>query len=528
MSSDNRTRLAPVLAALVLFGARPAAAAIPVVVPTNFTNDVVKSGLNQPVSFAFLPDGRILFDEQKTGKVRMLVNGHIAATDPVLAVPNVQTAGQEQGLLGIAVDPQWPTRPYVYLYHDRVGNFCRLVRYTASGSLTDPNAENITLAQPLLLMDDITDDTIYHQAGCLRFGPDSMLYVGLGDDAYDCKAFDITSLHGNILRLKVNGLPAGSGAQVARSAITPPDNPFVANANDNAKLVYAWGLRNPWRFQIDPVSGVVISVDVGDNDFEEMNEVVAGGFYGWPYREADMIRVLTDCPEPGGPGATPYIRPIAVIARDANSHAIVSGGMYRPFVGGAHNWPPGYYPSRGDVFYTDYYTGDLQRITWNSSSWVAAAAVPGQPAPDLWGTGFLSAADFQVGPDGSLWWLQQFDDSFGPSTGSMNRVRYTGSTGVTPGPLSDRSLLASPNPFGRIVDLSFRLGAPDHVKLAVYDLGGRKVDELYDGDAPAGESRVRWDGHETSGAIAAAGVYFARLERASSGVISTVPLFRTR
>lgn len=528
MSSENRTRLAPVLAALVLFGARPAAAAIPVVVPTDFTNDVVTSGLGQPVSFAFLPDGRVLLVEQKSAKVRMLVNGHVASTDPVLAVPSVQTAGQEQGLLGIAVDPQWPARPYVYLFHDRIGGFCRLVRYTASGNLTDPNAENVTLSLPLLLMDDILDETIYHQAGCLRFGPDGMLYVGIGDDAFDCEAFDITSLHGGILRLKVDGLPPGSGGQVARSAITPADNPFIGNANANTKLVYAWGLRNPWRFQVDPVSGTIISVDVGDDDFEEMNEIVPGGFYGWPYREADMIRVLSDCPEPGGPGATPYIRPIAVIARDANSHAIVSGGMYRPVTGGAHDWPAGYYPSRGDVFYTDYYTGDLQRITWNGSSWVPAAAVPGQPAPDLWGTGFLTAADFQVGPDGSLWWLQQFDDSFQPNTGSLNRVRYTGTTEVAPLPAGDRALLALPNPFGRSVDLSFRLAAPERVKLAVYDIGGRRIDELYDGVAPRGESHFRWDGHATSGAAVAAGVYFARLERASSGTVATVPLFRTR
>ena len=527
MPSANRTLFAP-LTVLVLFGARPAAAATPVVVPGNFTNDVIKTGLDQPESFAFLPDGRILLTEQKTAKVRMLVNGHIAATDPVLDVPNVASVGQEQGLLGIAVDPAWPARPYVYLYHDRVTGFCRLVRYTASGNLTDSSAENVTLSQPLLLMDDIPDETVYHQAGCLRFGPDGMLYVSIGDDAYDCKAFDITSLHGGILRLKVDGLPAGSGPQVARSAITPPDNPFIANASDNAKLVYAWGLRNPWRYQIDPVSGTIISVDVGDNDFEEMNEVVRGGFYGWPYREADMIRVLTDCPEPGGPGATPYIEPIAVIARDTNSHAIVSGGMYRPAIGGTHNWPSTYYPSRGDVFYTDYYTGDLQRITWNGTSWVPAAAVPGQPSPSFWGTGFLTACDFQVGLDGSIWWLQQFDDSFQPATGSMNRIRYTGNTAVTPGLPSDRPLVAMPNPFGRAVDLSFRLGAPEEVKLAIYDVGGRKVEDLYEGVAPTGESRFRWDGHDARGVATAAGVYFARLDRATSGKTITVPLFRTR
>ena len=302
---------------------------------------------------------------------------------------------------------------------------------------------------------------------------------------------------------------------------------IIANPDANAKLVFAWGLRNPWRFQVDPVSGVIISVDVGDDNFEEMNEIVAGGFYGWPYREADMIRVLPDCPEPGGSGSTPYIRPIAVIARDTNSHAIVSGGMYRPARFGIHNWPLSYYPSRGDVFYTDYYTGDLQRITWNGTSWVPAAPVPGQPSTSLWGTGFLTATDFQVGPDGSLWWLQQFNDSFQSNTGSLNRVRFIGNTGVTPPSQADRPLLAFPNPFGRAVDLAFRLAAAEPVRLAIYDIGGRKVADLLDGVAPAGESRVHWDGHDARGRATAAGVYFARFERAGSGTTVTVPLFRT-
>ncbi len=526
MRSALGSRLAPPLAAafIVFLLAQPAAAQV--LLPPNFQNDVFAGGLDQPVSFAFLPDGRVLLTEQKSGKVRMVVNGHVAATDPALVVPGLTALGEERGLLGITVDPAWPARPFVYLYYDHTGDFCRLVRYTASGNLTDSSAENVTLGSPLVLMDDIPDQTIYHQAGCLRFGPDGMLYVSTGDDAYDCLAFDVRTLHGNILRLKVDGLPAGSGPQVLRSAITPPGNPFAASPDSNAKLVWAWGLRNPWRFQIDPATGVIITCDVGDNDFEEMDEIQPGGFYGWPYREGDMIRVLTDCPEPGGSGSTPYIHPIAEIARDTDSHAIVSGGMYRPAPGGVHNWPSAYYPSRGDVFYTDYFTGTLWRITWNGSAWVPATPVAGQPTPDFWGTGFVTATDFQVGPDGSLWWMRQFDDNFDASSGTLNRVRFTGITGVEPGGPSPRVLFAAPNPFGRVVDLSFRLAAAEHVRLAIYDLGGRRVSELLDGAAPAGESRFEWDGRDDRGIATAAGVYFARLERPGSTV--TVPLFRRK
>lgn len=521
--------LAAAAGAAALLATAPAPPArAQVALPTDFVNDVIVGGLDQPTSFAFLPDGRFFVTEQKTGKVRLIVNGHVAATDPALVVPNLASVGDERGLLGIAVDPAWPTRPFVYLYYDYVGDVIRLVRYTATGDLAVPTGENITLNSPRVLIGDVLDETIFHQAGCLRFGPDGMLYASLGDDAFDCKAFDITSLHGVIVRLKVDGVPAGAGSQVPRSMIAPPDNPFIANSDSNAKLVWAWGLRNPWRYQIDHVTGLIYGCDVGDNDFEEEDEIRPGDFLGWPYREANMIRTLVDCPEPGGPGATPYVPPIANFARDTNSHAIVSGGMYRPVSGAIHNWPTGYYPIRGDVFYTDYFVGDLKRITWNGSSWSPAAPVPGQPDPSSWGAGFLTASDFQVGLDGSLWWMQQFDDTFNPGTGSVNRIRFNGTTGVEPGALAERTLVASPNPFVRAVDLSFRLAAPERVRLAIFDLSGREVATLLDGAATAGENHARWDGLDARGGRVRAGVYFARLDRGGVGPPVTLRLFHPR
>ena len=83
--------------------------------PTNFQDQSLISGLDAPVSFAFLPDGRVLLNELKTGKVRMIVGGAIASTDPVFTIDSLETAGEETGLLGIAIDPRWPSSPYVYL-----------------------------------------------------------------------------------------------------------------------------------------------------------------------------------------------------------------------------------------------------------------------------------------------------------------------------------------------------------------------------------------------------------------------------
>src|SRR5438105_9285287 len=119
--------LAPALAA-VLAAAHPAAAAA--VVPAGFLDTLVVSGLDQPVGMAFLPDGRLLVVEQKSAKIRLVVNGVVGATAATL--PGVETAGNEQGLLGIAVDPGWPARPWLYVHLDDMGGFIRISRYTAS------------------------------------------------------------------------------------------------------------------------------------------------------------------------------------------------------------------------------------------------------------------------------------------------------------------------------------------------------------------------------------------------------------
>jgi len=498
----------------------PLSASAIVQVPTDFTNDFILGGLDEPNSFAFLPDGRLLLTEQRSGKVRMVVNGAIAATDPVLTVPDLNVVGYERGLQGVTVDPAWPARPFVYLFYSRTGGFLRLVRYTASGDLTDGGSGNLTLATPLLLIDDIPDVTPNHNAGCLRFGPDGMLYVSLGeDDNFVCDAANRTTLRGQILRLAVSGLPEGGGPQVARALLDPGDNPWSGAANANEKLVYAYGMRNPWRFQIDRVNGLIYGCDVGEADFEEQNEIEAGDFLGWPWREANLSLVRGSCPEPGGVGAMPYVAPIAFFGRDTDFHAVISAGPYRPAVGGTANWPPAYYPDRADVFYMDYYVGDLKRLTWNGSSWAPAAPVPGQPSASNWATGLVTGVDFLVGPDGSLWWLAQFNELFDPESGSVQRIRYTGVTAVGDAPRDPAALRAYPNPARGATELTFALTRPERVRLALFDLNGRLVRVLADGVAPAGETRARWDGDGDSGAPAPAGVYFARLER--EGAAST-------
>src|SRR5262245_26380719 len=111
-----RYRIAAALTGILLSAARLDAA---VLLPTGFANDTLLTGLDEPNSMAFLPDGRVLITETRTGKVRLFVNDHIAASDPVLTVPDLVASDIERGLQGVAVDPGWPARPWVYLYYTR-------------------------------------------------------------------------------------------------------------------------------------------------------------------------------------------------------------------------------------------------------------------------------------------------------------------------------------------------------------------------------------------------------------------------
>jgi glucose/arabinose dehydrogenase len=468
--------------------------------PTGFVDDTLVTGLDEPNSMAFLPDGRLLFTELRTGWVRMVVNGHLAATDPVITVDSVSTSGFERGLQGIAVDPRWPASPHVYVAFTRLGNRMRLVRYTASGDVADPDGENLTLGSKLVLIDDLRDDFQNHNGLGLRFGVDGHLLMTTGDDSEPCSAQDPALLWGKLLRIDVSRLPAGGGYAVPCALLIPPDNP-IASPDSNTRLIYALGFRNPWRFHIDPQTGSVLLADVGENDYEELNEIPAGGNFGWPFREGPLVRTWGGCTEPGG---SVFVDPLIAMNHDATGfYAILTADVRRPVPGAAANWPSVY---NGDVFYGDYYRSRLRRIRPSGGGWVTPAPVPGQPNAQDWADGLYWAADFKIGPDASLWWLKSFDNSSNPSSGMVRRIRYAGDpVGVGGAPPRAFSLAAAPNPFRDRVVLSWRGDGPAAAE--VFDLAGRRV---WSGPN-ASRYEIEWDGRDGGGIPVPVGVYLARV-----------------
>ncbi len=359
--------------------------------PRGLARTTVAMGFNAPIAFDFVPDGRILVAEQFTGNIFQTTPQ--GAVQLVGTISSIRIPGPTGGLLSIALDPDFPARPYLYAWFNAQGGpFIHLSMFT----LTDV-AGILTLGSEYVILDDVPDNDPMHNGGALRFGPDSMLYVSVGDDQDSCSALDPNVLSGCLLRLDVSGLPLGGAGPPPKSVVTPSDNPFLTTTPE-AGLVWATGLRNPFRFQIDSATGDLFVTDVGENTWEEVNLVTGGGSnFGWPINEG---------PAPFNPNCVnptpPTVLPILSILHP-NALALMAFGIYRePATPSPSSLGPEY---DGEFFFADFYYGDVQRLRFDGAQWVTPSPAAEQPSPSVWGSSFFGATDSRFGPDGSLYYL---------------------------------------------------------------------------------------------------------------------------
>ncbi len=253
--------------------------------PPGFAVTRIAAGLTRPVDMAFTPNGDILVaekgtgaDETATAHVRLIRGGALQAT-PVLALS--VNAYWDSGLQSIALDPDFATNGYFYLWYNTGADapgwsgttVTRLSRFTvdeASGT-ADPASEVIQL--------DGVPWGDWHHGGGLAFDEAGYLYVATGDAATEANAQDLSSYNGKLLRIR----PSNLGAKI------PEDNPF-REVEGALPEIFALGLRNPYRMTRHPTSGALYLGDVGDIAWEEVNRVtggsdVVGANYGWPLRE---------------------------------------------------------------------------------------------------------------------------------------------------------------------------------------------------------------------------------------------------
>jgi len=307
--------------------------------PTDFLSlTPVASELTSPVGMTHAGDasGRLFIVEQQ-GRIRIYdtVTGMLQVTpfldiqDEVFSLSD-SGGGNEQGLLGLAFHPDYENngRFFVnYTIRTMGGQYHTVVaEFAVSG---DPN---LALETGEVIM-EFEQEARNHNGGDMHFGPDGYLYIasgdgGGGDDQYD-NAQDIDTLRGAILRIDVDTVAPG-GAELC-SLVTaygiPPNNAFPG-ADDGCDEILHIGLRNPWRFSFDALSGNLLIADVGQNDWEEINRVAGGASglnFGWPCREGlhDFDR------DPAGVCSPPLVEPVLEYEHVDGNCSVTGGYVYR-------------------------------------------------------------------------------------------------------------------------------------------------------------------------------------------------------
>ena len=249
-------RVGLILASLAFAAALPAAPAA--AAPAEAVSPYLL-GLDFPVAMAFAPDGRLFYNEKFTGQIRIV---DTTGTAPGLLpqrfdVVSPLNTTSEMGLLGIAIDPDWQTTPWVYVYHTFDNGTLRenrITRYWAAGNVSSAN-ETVFSGIPA---------AEYHNGGILQIGPDGKLWVTTGDAMDGGRSPDITYLGGKVLRIN-------------RDGTIPSDNPFAGSP------VYSTGHRNVFGLTFNPRTGAPYITENGELTNDEVNFIRPGRNYGWPW-----------------------------------------------------------------------------------------------------------------------------------------------------------------------------------------------------------------------------------------------------
>lgn len=338
--------------------------------PSGFSRSSFIQGLGTTgTAMAFAPDGRLFICEQG-GNLRVVSNGVLL---PASFVQVATREDGERGLLGVAFHPNFASNGRVYVYYTATSGGVahnRISYFVANGDVARPDTgEKVIVDLP-----DLSDAT-NHNGGALHFGPDGKLYVSVGDNGLGSNAQSSNTRLGKVLRFNSDGT-------------IPADNPSIGTGVN--KAIWAMGLRNPFTFGFDPGSGRLFINDVGERDWEEINEGVAGANYGWP----DTEGATTD-PRFASPLFTyrhngfPASDPTRVLGE-----AIVGSAFYNP---GTLLYPADY---QGDYFFADYvehWVNRLDLATGNDAVY-AFALLPN------------AVTDLAIGPDGALYALAQQDN----------------------------------------------------------------------------------------------------------------------
>jgi len=254
--------------------------------------ELFKSGFTNPVDIQNMGDDR-LFIVEKAGVIKIL--NADATINPIsfLNITSLVSSNGERGLLGLAFHPDYANNGYFFVHYSDTSGDTQIARYSVEAS--DPDVADP--ASALLILDA---DQPYgnHNGGCIQFGVDGFLYIGLGDGGSggdpENRSQNLQSPMGKMLRIDIDNTSDGNNYAI------PVDNPFIGNP-DALDEIWAYGLRNPWRFSFDSETNELWIADVGQGVIEEINRVAfdaSGLNYGWRCYEGTQPFITGGCPDP--------------------------------------------------------------------------------------------------------------------------------------------------------------------------------------------------------------------------------------
>ncbi len=483
MFSIRRLTIAPLLViTLLLLSCNTAES------QTGFDIEVAfpKLAFVRPVDLQSPGDGsNRLFVVEQPGNIRWFDNDTNADVAQVfLAIRDRVDDGGEKGLLGLAFHPDYPTNGYFFVNYVAAEPLRTVVsRFSvdpADPNRADPNSENIIMTVPQPYSN--------HNGGQIQFGPDGMLYIALGDGGSggdpQGHGQNRSTLLGSILRIDVDN-PQGE----LKYGI-PVDNPFVGNTEGYREEIFAYGLRNPWRFSFD-VAGRLWTGDVGQNRFEEIDIVESGKNYGWNVMEAFGCYNANTCSTAG------LELPVHAYPHEDRNNSVTGGHVYR----GSRT------PAlTGKYVYADFISGRVWSLTASGSGYENELLVDSP----------TSISSFGVDASNELY-LCGFD-------GRIHRLVETVETSADSptGMVQDGPSSIYPNPFSTAVSIPFVTNGLRRAKLTVHDALGRLVASLVDEVLPAGSHSAQWNGLSDAGQPVAAGVYYLRYHL--NGAVFTRPV----
>ena len=373
--SDNKTTLSAVVNVTVANS-------------DSFQNQVLATGFDLPTNIEFLPDGRMLVAEL-AGKIKVLPPPYTTPDPtPFLQINNIGSAGVQQGIFDVALDPDFANNHYYYVFYTLgTPNVDRLSRFTANSSVTGtvPGSEFVLYQDPEIANAE-------HHGGAIVFGNDGKLYFTTGDHFQGSPSQDLNSPRGKVHRINKDGT-------------VPTDNPFYDGAGPHWDSVWAYGLRNPFRAFYDAPTGRLYIGDVGGNvnatSNEELELGARGANYGWPDSE--------------GQCSAPCTSPLYDYEHNGTNAAITGGFVY-------HGTQ---FPSsmQGNYFFADYAQHWIKRLTFDGNGNVSGV-FNFEPI-----TGTPNAGDIVYlteGPDGALYYVDlgysDISGTFGVS--KIRRIRY--------------------------------------------------------------------------------------------------------